>query len=244
MGEAYRAFHGYSIGNQFAALFECMMRGIEPSPIASYNAWKAKGRQVRRGEKAIVLCMPITMKAKTGEIDPATGEEKASTWTRFVWKPNWFVMSQTDGEPVEFPEIAGWDRAKALEGLGIAETEFHLLDGNTQGYAEGKAIAVNPVAAFPYKTTAHEMAHIILGHTEAGKMGDGERIPANMMEVEAEAVAMIVCDALDLPGADESRGYIQNWNVTGEPISEKSARRIFSAADRILRAGRGEDVRH
>ena len=33
--KAYRAFHGYSIGNQMLALLQCQMRGIEPGPIST-----------------------------------------------------------------------------------------------------------------------------------------------------------------------------------------------------------------
>ena len=30
--EAYSRFHGYSFGNQCAALFQCILRGIPPGP--------------------------------------------------------------------------------------------------------------------------------------------------------------------------------------------------------------------
>ena len=58
-------------------------------------------------------------------------------------------------------------------------------------------------------------------------------------EVEAEAVALVCLEALGLPGADHCRGYIQHWNQHrgAEPISERSAQRIFKAADQILKAG-------
>ncbi|HXQ71519.1 MAG TPA: hypothetical protein VN844_13580 [Pyrinomonadaceae bacterium] len=71
---------------------------------------------------------------------------------------------------------------------------------------------------------------------------DIERTPKNLREVEAEAVALICCEALNLKGADYCRGYIQNWlypsvGYNGDGIPEKSAQKIFRAADRILRAG-------
>jgi HEPN domain-containing protein len=93
------------------------------------------------------------------------------------------------------------------------------------------------------KTTLHEMGHIMLGHTAEGRLNDSEMTPRNIREVEAECVALIVSDALGLDGAAESRGYIQNWNGH-EPVSERSAQRIFSAADKILKAGRGETLKH
>lgn len=45
--------------------------------------------------------------------------------------------------------------------------------------------------------------------------------------------------ATGLPGAEHCRGYIQHWNVErgADPIPERSAQRIFKAADTILRAG-------
>jgi len=50
---------------------------------------------------------------------------------------------------------------------------------------------------------------------------------------------MLLCESLGLAGADFCRGYIQNW-LDGQPIPEKSAQKIFGAADRILKAGRME----
>ena len=40
---------------------------------------------------------------------------------------------------------------------------------------------------------------------------DSEFTPRNLEECEAESVALLCCAALDLPGVDEARGYIQRW---------------------------------
>jgi hypothetical protein len=50
---------------------------------------------------------------------------------------------------------------------------------------------------------------------------------------------LLCCEALNLEGADYCRGYIQNWlypsvGYNGDGIPEKSAQKIFHAADRIL----------
>jgi hypothetical protein len=111
-----------------------------------------------------------------------------------------------------------------------------MIDGNCQGYASGQTFALNPVAALPHKTSFHEMAHIVLGHTQEFTMTDSERTPKDIKEVEAESVAYILCSILGLPGLEESRGYIQHWLRDCE-ISEKSAQKIFSTADKILKAG-------
>lgn len=236
LSSAYTAFYNYSIGNQIAAAIQCISRGIEISPIASYKAWQDKGRQVKKGEKAIALCMPITCKGEKPNRE--TGENEEFSFSRFVWKNNWFALSQTEGDDYA-NEITppNWDKSKALETLGITEGSFNHHNGNCQGYASGTSIAINPIAQYPNKTRFHEIAHIVLGHTAEHTMSDDDdKTPRDIKEVEAESVAYILCSILDLPGLTESRGYIQHW-LNYQQIPEKSAQRIFSAADKILKAG-------
>lgn len=71
------------------------------------------------------------------------------------------------------------------------------------------------------------------------RMEDTEVIPRNVKEMEAEAVTLIVLDSLGLEGAEDCRGYIQSW-YGGNAIGEKEARRIFTASDKILKAGQKE----
>ena len=85
---------------------------------------------------------------------------------------------------------------------------------------------------------ARGRAYILCGHTSEGELHDSEITPRNLREVEAEAVAMLCCEALALPGADLCRGYIQGWWDQGNPIPEKSAMRILRVADPVLKAGR------
>jgi hypothetical protein len=103
----------------------------------------------------------------------------------------------------------------------IREENFTILDGNAQGYATGMAtVAVSPVAAMPWKTLFHEIAHVIMGHHSDGGLN-------TVHEVEAECVALICCEVLGLPGPEFSRAYIQHW-LRGDSIPEKSAGRIFA----------------
>jgi antirestriction protein ArdC len=231
MLKAYSAFHGYSLGNQLAALLQCQLHGIEAGPIDTYKGWLDKGRHVRKGEKAIWLCMPLTRKKTNQE----TGEDELYI-TAFAWKPRWFVLAQTDGEPVPMPEIPDWNKERALAALGIEEIPFTHTNGNVQGYAKKSQVAVSPIAELPHKTLVHECAHVILGHTAEADISDSEHTPRSLREVEAEAVALLVCESLGFSCAEYCRGYIQNW-LEGEPIPEKSAQKIFGAADRILKAG-------
>ena len=71
---------------------------IAPGPIATFMGWKDKGRYVRKGERAITLCRPITVKRPTTADDGTEGTNVA-TW--FVYKAYWFVLAQTDGQDIE-----------------------------------------------------------------------------------------------------------------------------------------------
>ncbi len=234
---AYTAFHGYSFGNQLLALFQCHARGIQPGPLASFHAWKDRGRYVRKGEKAIELCQPVTCKRRPTGPPADAPEQDAEVFTRFIYRRNWFVLSQTEGTEYQAPDLPAWDKARALAALDITEIPFDLFSGNIQGFARARSIAVSPIAAEPHKTLFHELAHVVIGHTAEAELSDDERTPRTLREVEAESVAMLCCAALDLPGIEHARGYIQSWNHNGQAIPEASARKILKTADAILRAG-------
>src|SRR6266487_3518089 len=109
--EAYSAFHNYSIGNQILALVQCQLRGLEPGPINTFPGWQALGRNVKRGERALILCMPITRKHREEESDDRSNDEANGehTYTAFVYKPRWFVISQTIGEEFQPARLPEWD---------------------------------------------------------------------------------------------------------------------------------------
>jgi hypothetical protein len=232
---AYSAFHGFSLGNQILAAMQCAERRLALGPLASFQAWKQKGRYVKRGERALWLWMPLTMKRTVTNDD---GTEEQEVFTRFALKPHWFVYAQTEGRELAPAPIPEWDRARALATLEVAEIRFDLPDGNVQGFARSRAIALNPLAAMPAKTTFHELGHVLLGHTGAtGDVSDGADLPRNLREVEAECVALLCTESLGLAGAEYCRGYVQHW-LRGARIPESSAARIFKVADQIMRAGR------
>lgn len=246
LGEYYNLFHRYSLGNQALAMFEMTLRGIPIGPISSFNGWKKAGRKVKKGEKAIALWMPVVKKEVIRK-DDGTEEEAARRF--FVMKNNWFALAQT--EPVDpenpgtvsTPETPEWDRRMALENLGITEMPFDHVDGNCQGFARPNKgeIAINPLAAMPWKTTFHELAHCLLHSKEAeAAFVDSSHISMYIEEAEAESVAFLCCATLGLPGLEEARGYVQDWlgsPAQAEEFAKKSAARVFSAADKILKAG-------
>lgn len=236
ISSAYSAFHNYSLGNQLLALSQCITRGIQPGPIGTFQRWKELGRFVKKGEKAITLCRPVTVKRTTMADD---GTEETSGATFFTYRNSWFVLAQTDGHALEEQALPAWEKDRALASLNVQEVPFDLMNGNCLGFARERSIAINPVNPLPWKTRFHELAHVVLGHTVEGiEQSSEEAMPRNLREVEAESVTLLCCSALALPGIEFSRGYIQAWWGAGKAIPERSAQRILKAADQILRAGK------
>ena len=237
MLEAYTAFHNYSFGNALLALEQCIRRNLQPGPLNTYHGWLERKRQVRKGEKGITLCMPMPLKRAT-QTDGVQDEiAEPQTSYAFQFRPYWFVLAQTEGEDTYTPSIPNFDIDTALRALNITRTPFEEMNGNIQGLANGREFAVNPLAALPHKTTFHEIAHIVLGHTTSEKLVDSEQTARHIREVEAESVALICCETLGLDGAEFCRGYIQHWLKTEKEIPNHSAARIFAAGTSILKAG-------
>jgi hypothetical protein len=151
---AYSAFHPYSCGNQLLALAQTQLRGLQPGPINTFPKWKDLGRFVKRGERALTLCMPITCKRREENSD------EEHTFTSFVYKARWFVLSQSDGQELEPITIPEWDAERALAALSIERVPFDHTDGNIQGFAKQRQIAINPLAQLPFKTFCHELGHL------------------------------------------------------------------------------------
>ncbi len=132
--KAYSAFHSYSLGNQLLALVQCQMRGLQPGPINTFPKWQALGRYVRRGERALILCMPVTRKRRAEDTNDDEGNGEG-TYTSFVYKARWFVVAQTEGQDLEPEVTSDWDAKRALTALGIEMIPFDSIDGNCQRFA-------------------------------------------------------------------------------------------------------------
>ena len=92
-------------------------------------------------------------------------------------------------------------------------------------------VSGSPVAALPHKTLFHELGHVLLGHTAPECS-----VARHVQELEAESVAILCLDALDLPGSEYARGYVQHW-ATSDDLTDEVESRILRATDTILRAG-------
>src|SRR5262249_61755582 len=121
----------------------CLHRGIQPGRMAPFPSWKELGRYVRKGEKAITLCKPVTIQRSVDPTDDETNEPRVIT--RFVYRPHWFVLTQTEGADLQPVPIPTWDAVRARTMLNVTEIPFDETNGNVLGFARGRSIAINPV---------------------------------------------------------------------------------------------------
>lgn len=228
VGNTYNRFYNYSFLNQLLLLEQ----GVT-EPVATYERWKQLGRQVLRGSKAKTIIRPIIVE-KTDD----AGEVEDS-YLRFKPVRSLFTLSETTGPELPPVETPAWDLETAKRNLDVRQGRFLSLDGNTQGYSYGREFAINPTAKYPTKTLFHELGHIVLGHTTSEQRADYLQ-HRGIKEFQAETTAHLTTNELCIATDEEatvSRGYLQSWLQSERP-NDQSIRAVFSATDKILRAGR------
>lgn len=120
--EVQRCFTEYSVNNRWLIFSQCMKKGLAPQKVASYTTWKKLHHQVKKGEKAIKIFAPCTVKKVDVNTNvPATPEElqalesmESKEGTIYMFKVvSVFELKQTEGDPLsitEAPQIT-WQQA-------------------------------------------------------------------------------------------------------------------------------------
>lgn len=233
----FNRFYEYS----FLNMIWLTVQGVN-EPCGPYGLWKKLGRQVRKGSKGKTVLHPIIVTKR----DPETkkpilknGKEQRIV-IGFAPRATVFTYSDTDGDELVIPELPEWSLDMALDTLDIKRVKFAINDGNTGGYSVDRTIAINPTTTAPLSTAFHELAHVVLGHTTKEGLAEYQT-HRGAMEFEAETVAYLLRNELEVHekdfDVDHSRTYIQQW-LGGQEVSEKSIRRVFTATNTILKAGR------
>lgn len=232
-------FHRYSLGN----VLLIMCQAPEATHVAGFGTWKSLGRFVKSGEKGIAILAPMHLKDKSGSEDPspetaspsnarpADGiEDSAERHLRFrvVYV---FDVSQTDGEPLpEFAKVSGdpgeySERLKGLVRQLSIELQYSDELGGAFGVSKGGSITLRQGLdpAQEFTTLVHELAHEILHHGE-GRAGTTK----TSRELEAEAVAFVVAQAVGLDTGTASSDYIQLYKGDKELLTQSldSIRRV------------------
>jgi antirestriction protein ArdC len=215
-------FHRYSWNNAI------LIQSQRPTAtrVAGYHTWHQLGRLVKRGEKGIAILAPIRVKAPepTEPRDPGQ-PERASRLVGFR-TAYVFDVEQTEGRPLPaFATTTGdpreyADRLKAfVASRGIA-LEYDPSIAPAQGQSSGGLIQLRPgmPPAEEFSVLAHELAHEMLHHSQPDA-----RLPKQVVETQAEAVAFVVCRGVGLETGTAAADYIALYNGDRKTLAESLA---------------------
>lgn len=222
-------FHHYSFSNQLLIL----MQRPEATQVAGYQRWKALGRQVRLGEKAIHILAPIARKPKPEEVSEDMQEARQTFGFRLAYV---FDVAQTMGKSLPKPAQAQGDPGASLQDLkalyaqkGIALEYKDSLNGAEGLSTKGKVYILNGLEpAREFSVLVHELAHELLHGGERRK-----ELSRKVKETEAEAVAYAVGLHVGLDMNSASADYISLYDGDRATLRE-SLESITRAASQII----------
>jgi hypothetical protein len=216
----------YSFRNIWLIWVQCPTATL----VAGYNKWQEAGRQVRKGEVSLRITAPMVRKDDNGE-PKVFGFRAASV----------FDVSQTEGDPIPTlpaPQLLKGEPAnvkpitRALMSFAKARgitVEAKKLEGTAEGYfipKDNKIVLHTDRSAFNNLTTLiHELAHALMHPA-------GTHKATYIKELEAESLAFIVCDALNMDTSPFSFAYLAGWGAAGEDSEEEPVDTILDCAQR------------
>ena len=213
--------------------------------VAGFRAFLALNRCVRKGEKAIRILAPISV--RTREAKPAEAGEPEETDRRTLFRAvPVFDIAQTDPlpgtepVPLEPPEqpVDGDSHAHLLEPLIALAGELGYtvsrepLRGSADGWcdARSKRIVVNTLlpANGQVRVLVHEIAHALgIGYRDHGR---------EQAEVLVDTVTCIVCGSVGLDISGSSVPYIAGWGEDGKLDAIRAYAETIDAVARRIEA--------
>lgn len=219
-------FHKYSWHNVALIASQCPTA----TRVAGFQTWRTMGRFVRKGERGIAILAPIIGRCRdAGDDDPKGVLGFRATYV--------FDLAQTDGEPLAETADASGDPGSRTEALraaiiehGISVESTNDLGGALGTSAGGRIQILNGLSpAEEFVVLAHEYAHELLHRA------DDRPASRDTRELEAEAVAFVVGEAVGLDTREASRDYVHLYRGDPEALAQ-SLDRIQRAASLILTA--------
>ena len=211
-------FRNYSFGN----VLLIARQKPDARNVAGMWAWNQLGRRVKRGEKGIAILAPMVAKTRKDEAksDSETSDRPSLLGFRrvYVWDE-----SQTEGAPLpELDKVTGdagvyLDRLREFINAQGITLEYNESIAPALGMAFGNTIRLLPgqADAETFTTLVHELAHIILKHTERRTA-----TTKTVRETEAEAIAFVVGKAIGLTTSTASADYISLYHGNAALLTE------------------------
>jgi hypothetical protein len=244
--DAAMSFHDYSFRNTLLILAQ----KPDATRVAGFRSWQQRGRQVRKGEKAIRI---YGYSSRTvAEIDEGTGDENIRKVPTFPIL-SVFDISQTDPieghpQPEEISTLLTgadpahiFDRTAAvMTGRGWTVTREPVA-GSANGYTTTDASrrivvdeTLKPAAAA--KTMLHEAAHAHIHAPQITDPAQRKNLHRGRMEVEAESVAYVLGGLLGLDTSAYSVGYIAGWADGDTEAIADTAKTVLTAVHELAGA--------
>ena len=218
---AMSRFHKYSFHNQLLILSQ------KPSAtrVAGFGTWKNLGRYVRRGEKGIVIYVPISYVRENDD-----GEEEEGIWFKTGYV---FDVSQTFGKPLPEISLTVENQGDAFYDSCLQLAQKHgitvdVVNGlKHYGVSRGGAVLLREDANKTAMATTlmHEIAHELLHQKNREN-----KLNRETKELEAETVAYLVCThfGIDVP----SHKYLATWQKNHQIM--ESLKRISECSQEII----------
>jgi hypothetical protein len=250
-------FTTYSFNNTMLIWIQQLSRELEPSSqVAGYKAWQTKfKRQVKKGAKCIRILAPRPVNKMGEDGKPILNKDGKPIINFMMFRAvKVFDYRETEGEPLpERPDtshvmknIEGDAMPGLLEGLckvaearnveiirNVPEAEMGGAHGECWFTGEnGTASKIKLKEGLSILSEIHTLAHE-LGHSILHNRDEYEKHKStSIKELEAESVAMLVCNSYDIETCKCSFDYIMGHNTKNKDVQES----MLNAGDRIYKA--------
>jgi len=214
--------------------------------VAGLHAWRQLGRRVIKGEKGIGILAAVAYRAKQEPGVMANSDNEPSEQSLRQFRlVRVFDISQTEGEDLaelDRPQVGPGPRLEMLEDIvrdRCIELEYSDLPGGTLGVsAQGMILIQSGLdQADAFAVLTRELAHKVLP-----QFPGSIRPSRNLREVEADAVAQIVCHAFGLDSTKSTADYIQLYNGDLAALSGSLRSIQLTAAKILVEMSRAEAV--
>ena len=230
----------YSFGNQLLIA----MQRPDATYVAGFRAFLELNRCVRKGERAIRILAPMSLRNRDKENVKGVGEGGEQPKRTVFRAVSVFDVSQTDALPGKEPvpldspsqPIHGDTHTHLLTPLEQLAAELgytvqrQSLEGSADGWCDSRKrkIVVNEElsANAQVRVLVHEIAHALgVGYSDYGR---------RRAEVLVDTVTYIVCGSVGLDTSGSSVPYVAGWGESGELDAIRSyAETIDKIARRI-----------
>ena len=232
-------FYTYSMNNQL------LIWQSAPAAryVAGFHDWRAKGRSVVKGAKAVRILAPLTVLDREAAPGPDGRHPAKVVGFKYV---SVFADYDTEGDPLpssDFLTVRGGDEQTRvmlgdLSRAAPVPVEWQTDERNAaHGWTDGGKIVLNrpkctAEPAHAVRVFFHEWAHVALHFQSAGKRAE-DCPDRKTRELEADAAAYVLSHFHGVNAAPQVADYITNWG--GDPAKLRaSLTRIQRAVSQIM----------